>query len=100
MEVGAAVAASVAAGAAVSVASAACGRPFPGVPRRRIASFLYQMAPASTSGTNNPYGIRSWKWRTTATSVLGIDIASVSPTPPPAIDAAAIVASCVAVAMV
>jgi len=32
-----------------------------------------------SSGTNSPYGIRAWKWRITAASVLGIEIASASP---------------------
>ena len=35
--------------------------------------------PESTSGTNSPYGIRSWKCRITAASVPGIEIASDSP---------------------
>ena len=35
--------------------------------------------PHGTSGTNSPYGIRSWKCRITAVSVLGIEIASASP---------------------
>jgi hypothetical protein len=32
-----------------------------------------------TSGTNSPYGIRSWKCFSTAVSPLGIEIASASP---------------------
>src|SRR5207244_10807063 len=35
--------------------------------------------PESTSGTDSPYGIRSWKCRITAASVPGIEIASGSP---------------------
>ncbi len=38
--------------------------------------------PESTSGTNSPYGIRSWKCRITAASVPGIEIASDSPAVP------------------
>jgi hypothetical protein len=49
------------------------------IPAARCEPFFYQMAPASTSGTKSPYGIRSWKCRVTAASVLGIDIASVWP---------------------
>src|SRR5262245_13254463 len=35
--------------------------------------------PHGTSGTNSPYGRRSWKCRITAHSVRGIEIASASP---------------------
>jgi hypothetical protein len=35
--------------------------------------------PYGTSGTNSPYGIRSWKCFSTAVSPLGIEIASASP---------------------
>jgi hypothetical protein len=34
---------------------------------------------AGTSGTNSPYGMRSWKYRITAVSLRGIEIASASP---------------------
>src|SRR5215471_6742172 len=35
--------------------------------------------PHGASGTNSPYGMRSWKCRITAAPVLGIEIASASP---------------------
>src|SRR5215472_9277335 len=35
--------------------------------------------PHGTSGTNSPYGMRSWKCRITAHSVRGTEIASASP---------------------
>jgi hypothetical protein len=44
-----------------------------------LPAILYQIAPASTSGANNPYGIRSWKCRTTAASVVKMETASDSP---------------------
>jgi hypothetical protein len=49
----------------------------PRSPSGRPSDFFYQIA--FTSGTNNPYGIRSWKCWITAVSVLGIEIASASP---------------------
>jgi hypothetical protein len=35
--------------------------------------------PHGTSGTNSPYGMRSWKCLSTAVSLLGTEIAIVSP---------------------
>jgi hypothetical protein len=34
------------------------------------------MAPASAFGTNSTYGMRFWKWRITAASVPGTEIAN------------------------